>query len=208
MRPVLRCFTRPRNRRPRASHAAAAAAALALLAWLALPGCGDKSLVLKVDILSYMDPGQRQFSFGPIPVQAGGIATGEQSVVPDAAVNLFGNFGDVAFVRAVSIRFAVTSEAYTGSGSDTLRMYLSDPDTDPRTTPAVVSQPITFTPAKAETLVTEIDGDARVLGLFQGKQLRVAVTSSLRGPDSGAPLSGSIRIDGLDAVVIAGRKAT
>ena len=207
MQPCSRILPRPGGDRSR-TRACAAAVSLALLALLAVPGCGDKSLVLKVDVLSYMDASQTDFTFGPIPALPGGIATGEQNVVPATDVNLFGNFGEVAAVRAVSMRIAVVSESYSGAGSDTLRMYVSDPETDPRTTPAVLSQPIVFTPATAETVVTEFGGDARVLDLFAAKQLRLAITTSVRGPDSGQALSGHIHVIGLDAVVIAGRKGT
>jgi len=34
---------------------------------LALTGCGDHHLVLKVDVLSYLDPALRAVAFGPVP---------------------------------------------------------------------------------------------------------------------------------------------
>src|SRR5207249_8372825 len=109
-------------------------------------------------------------------------------------------------VRAVSMRVMMVSESYSGSGSDTMRVYVSDPGTDPRTTPPLLAQPVVFTPAAAETVITEINGDARVLDLFAAKQLRLAITTSVRGPDSGAALSGHTQIIGLDAVVVCGHK--
>jgi hypothetical protein len=179
---------------------------IAAIALLALPACGDRNLVVNVDVLSYMDPSQTEFAFGPVPALPGGFATGEQSVVPEANINLVGNFGNVAQIRTVSLRVVVATESYSGDGADTLRFYLSDPGSDPRTTPAVMTMPLALTAAVAETTATEISGDERVLGLFSSQQMKLAITTSLRGPDNGAALSGHVKITAIGATVIAGRK--
>jgi hypothetical protein len=49
-------------------------------------------------------------------------------------------------------------------------------------------------------------GDQRVLDLFAGKQMRLALTTALRGPSAGADLSGRVHVTRLDATVVAGRK--
>jgi hypothetical protein len=200
MNPVHhRCFERT-------ALPGAALAIAALLAVLAIAGCGKGNLVLKVDVLSYLAAGQTDFDFGPVPAAPGGIATGEQNVISDASINLVGNLSDVANVHSVSIRSVVAAESFTGGGSDTLRLYLSDPDTDPRTTPAVLEQALVLVPAGTDTVTTEIAGDARVIDLFTRKSMRVTITTSLRGPDSGADLTGHVHFIALDAVVIAGHK--
>ena len=186
----------------RASMVLAAAVAL-----LALPACGQRNVVLNVDVLSYLDASQTEFTFGPVPAFPGGISTGEQSVVPEADINLVGNLADITDIHTVSLRIAVASESYSGDGADTLRFYLSEPGTDPRTTPVVMMMPLTLTASVADTTVTEITGDERVLGLFSGQAMKLAVTASLRGPSNGDALSGRVTITGIDATVIAGRKA-
>ena len=57
--------------RPRLLMLAVSAVTLALLA-----GCGDRNLVIAIDVLSYLDPSLTQFAFGPLPAAPGGIATG------------------------------------------------------------------------------------------------------------------------------------
>ena len=42
-------------------------AALALGAVLVLAGCGDKNLILTVDILSFLSPAETSGHYGPIP---------------------------------------------------------------------------------------------------------------------------------------------
>lgn len=180
---------------------------VATLALLALPACGNRNLVVNVDVLSYMDPSETEFSFGPVPALPGGFATGEQSVVPEADINLVGNFGDIAQIHTVNLRVAVATESFSGDGADTLRFYLSDSGSNPRTTPAVMMMPLVLTAAVAETTVTEITGDERVLGLFSSQQMKLAITTSLRGPDNGNALSGRVKITAIGATVIAGRKS-
>ena len=179
---------------------------LASVALMALPGCGQRNIVLNVDVLSYMDASDTEFNFGPVPALPGGFATGEQSVVPEADINLVGNFADIADIHTVSLRIAIASESYSGDGADTLRFYLSEPGTDPRTTPVVMMVPLTLTASVADTTVTEITGDERVLGLFSSQAMKLAITTSLRGPSNGDALSGRVTITGIDATVIAGRK--
>jgi len=185
----------------------AAAAALAVLA-LPIAGCGQHNLVLKVDVASYLSPSEKQVAFGPIPAVPGGISTGEQDMVAGKSINMVGNFGDVASVNAVSLRVAIQTFASSGGGSDTLRLYLSDTNTDPRTTAPVLVEPVTFTQGVTDTVVATFDGDARVLDLFKQKQMQMTLTTSLQGPSSGSSLSGQLDITGIDAVLVAGRKGT
>ena len=48
--------------------------------------------------------------------------------------------------------------------------------------------------------------DPRVLALFKAKALRLSVTASLRGPTTGADLTGRFLFTAFDAVVISGFK--
>jgi hypothetical protein len=178
---------------------------LALLALAALAGCGDHALVLKVDILSYLDEAAATFPFGPIPAVPGGLATGEQTLVPDREVNLLEGLSDVADVQSVTFSVAAIVRDSTGSGEDTMRVYMSDAATAPRATPPVLVLPLVLVPGRTDTVAVATDGDARVRALFAQRRLRLEVTTSLRGPAGGADLNGSVRLDALDAVVVAKR---
>ena len=163
---------------------------------------------MNVDILSYMDAAREGVVFGPIPALPGGIVTGEQNLTPDVDVNLVDNLGNIAAVRSVSLRVDTVCENQTGSGVDTLRLYLSDADTDPRTTPPVLVQALVMQPGVTDTTRTDISGDPRVIDLFSKRRMRLAVTTSYRGPSSGESLNGRIALSKLDAVVVTGRKGT
>jgi hypothetical protein len=112
----------------------------------------------------------------------------------------------VTSVDEVSLGLAVVVQDSTGAGEDTLRLYMSDPDTDPRTTPPVLELPFVLTPGQTDTVSVDIGADRRVVDLFAGKELRVTLTNSLRGPDSGDALSGRVEVKRLAAVMIASRR--
>jgi hypothetical protein len=180
---------------------------LVVAAALVLAGCGDHNLVLRVDVLSYLDPGMRVAVFGPIPPAPGGIATGEQVLVDDEEINLLDGLSGVAEVQSVEITMAVIARDSTGSGVDTLRVYASDAETAPRSTSPVVERVLTLSPGVTDTVSVTVAGDQRVADLFVQRRMRLSVTSSGRGPESGDPLNGSVELSALEAVVIAGRKA-
>ena len=179
-------------------------AALALA--LVLAGCGDRNLVVDVDVLSFLDPSVVAFSFGPVPALPGGVYTGELAVVQDAEINLVERPSDLASVASVSLVFEALATDSTGSGADTLRIYMSDPGTDPLTTPAVLTLPASLVAGQQQTVHAEVEADQRLATVFNGNRVRLSMTNALRGPDSGAPLNGRVRISAIRAVVIANRK--
>ena len=108
------------------------------VAALALAGCGDHNLVLKVDVLSYLDSSLRTVDFGPVPAESPAHVSGEQALVDDAALQLLDGLDSAAEVRSVSIGLSAFTHDSTGSGSDTLRIYLSDENTHPLAWPPSV----------------------------------------------------------------------
>ena len=179
---------------------------LLLVAAAAVLGCGDRRLVLKVDVLSYLDPSLTQVAFGPVPASPGGFYSGEQEVVKDVEVNLVEGMRNVAEVQSVSLTVSTIAADSTGTGADTLRLYLSDPSVDPMTTPPAALIPISLTPGVTDTVVAELGTDSRVADLFAGKRVRLTLTHAMRGPDSGEDLNARLRVQAIDAVLIAGRR--
>lgn len=177
------------------------------VAALALSGCGDHNLVLKVDVLSYLDASLRAVTFGPVPVVPGGLVTGEQPLVDDETINLLDGLNSVAEVRSVSIGLSAFAHDSTGSGVDTLRIYASDENTAPLSTPPVVQLVVALGAGRDTTLEVAVPADPRVADLFVKRKMRLSVTTSLHGPESGDPLNGRIVLRTLEAIVIAGRKA-
>jgi len=176
-------------------------AALVLLA-----GCGDRDLILRVDIKSFLTPAQTQQSFGPIPAVSGGAATGEQTLVDDEHVNMLSGLGNAVVVKHVEVTLSTIASSTSGTGVDTMRVYVSDLNTDPMTTPPVFTQVLNFVSGTSDTVTSVLTNDTRVDSLFTQKTMRLSVTTSLRGPSSGSDLNGSVQIHAFDAVAVAGRK--
>ena len=179
---------------------------ISVAARAAAAGCGAGNLVLHVDVLSFLDPAATQASVGPLVAVPGGLYTGEQPMVDDKSISLLEGLSGAAEVRSVSIRVSTIAADSTGSGSDTLRLYLSDADPPPRSTPPVLTQAIDLRPGVTDTLELEFGAEPRVAALFTQRRMRMALTNSLRGPASGPDLNCTVRLRALDAVVIAGRK--
>jgi len=171
-----------------------------------LAGCGDRNLVLKVDVLSFASPASRAKDFGPIPAIPGGFATGEIPVVDDQHVSLLQGLSDAVNIKSVTLSFGALAIDFDGAGEDTVRIYMSGELTDPRTTVPVLTQAITLTPGQTDTLSAVLGDDPRVIQLFKDKLLRLSVTTALRGPSSGNDLSGRLQFTAIDGVVIAGSK--
>lgn len=178
-----------------------------LVALSALSGCGDRNLVLKVDVLSYLDTTVTHVAFGPVPVVPGGGVSGEQPVISNAEINLLDGTESLAKVRNVSLSMTAIGAATSGSGADTLRLYMSDPAFDPLTTAPVAVVPLTLNAGVPDTVTVDLATDTRVAELFAGKRIRLTMTTSLRGPGSGSALNGTLDVKALDAVLVAGRRA-
>jgi hypothetical protein len=174
---------------------------------LVLAGCGDRNVVLSVDILSFLSPNQTQTAFGPVPGVPGGAATGELPLVDDQQIQLFEGLGDASQVKAVTVTALVQCADSTGSGTDTLRVYLSSSSDPPRSQPPIIATVLPMVPGQIDTVTAVINGSQQLADLFTRKLVRLSITNSLRGPDVGETLNSRIRLIELRAVVVAGRKS-
>lgn len=179
---------------------------LLLAAALLVAGCGDHNLILKVDVLSFISPADRQQALGPIPAIPGGLVTGEVPVIDDQHVSLLQGVSDAAKLTSVTLTLGGLAVDSTGAGEDTVRIYMSDAQTVPTTTTPILTVPVVLTPGATDTLSAVLADDPRVLALFSSRQIRLSVTTSLRGPSSGSDLNGRFVMSELDAVVVAGYK--
>jgi hypothetical protein len=205
---------------PTSSPRAAWLAAALLVLAAGVSGCGDHTLSLFVDVLSFMTPAQTQTAIEPHvpPAPAPGLWISEDVAPPlvnDQSIRLFSGATNVVDVKSVTIRMAVEATDSSGAGADTLRLYMSGPNQTPRPGTPVAVVPLVFrAPAPGAVTVDSaavtIDQPALVAQLFTGSTVRVTVTNAVQGP-VGVPgvnpdLSGRLRIIQLDATVIAGKK--
>lgn len=181
------------------------------VAALALAGCGNHNLVLKVDVLSYLDAAQTTFNVETVP------AVGEVPIaipiIEDMSISLIEGLDDAAKVKSITLSMGMGVTVASGSGSGRFRMYLSDENTPPLTTTPVMNAPVEFSagsPGIVDATFPDADADAaeqlRVAELFTHKNLRLAVV--LDEVDITSTVTDmTVTITKFEAVVLAGRKA-
>jgi hypothetical protein len=176
---------------------------LLVAATVVMAGCGNRRLLLGVDALSFTAPEERVIAFGPVPVLPVPIRTGELPVFADLHVNMIDGTNNVIDVEDVTLTFSAEIADSTGGGLDTMRVYLSDATTDPRTTTPVMVVPVVLVDGQVTPIHAVVAGDPRVIALFTQQEMRVSVTTSLEGPASGAALNGRLTLTELRAAVVA-----
>jgi hypothetical protein len=167
---------------------------------LALAGCGKHNLVLKVDVLSYLDPAQRTFTVATVP------AVGVEGEIPvlDMPINLVEGLDEVAEVKSVTLALAGGVSVSAGAGSARLKLYLSEPGTTSST--PVMDVPLAFSAGSPAVIDATTDGGAEVARLFTQKSLQLRVV--LENVNITSTVSDmTVTIGKLDAIVISGRKA-
>lgn len=171
----------------------------ALAVAVALAGCGDKNLILRVDLLSFLDPAERTAHYGPVP---GGLADSVDAV--DARrLNLLPGLEDVTAVTDVQLEIGAVVANLTGAGTGRVAVYLSPEGTDPFTTDTTpLTASFAVNGAMADTIETITVGDPELAALFTAKQAQLGIRVALQsaGPQ---PLEGDVVITRLRAVVTA-----
>jgi hypothetical protein len=178
-------------------------ALLTLLAALAaLPGCGNRSLVLTVNLLSFLDPAQRTQDYGPVPPDVPRTDVD----VASQEVNLVQGVGDAVNVESASLKLGVRFENQTGSASGSLRVYIAPADSaDPYSVPPVADVPVTLMPNDTTHIDTEIDSSPELAAALTQSRAKIAVRISFDTTGSLAPLQGTETTEELVAIVITKR---
>lgn len=177
--------------------------ALATSLSLSITSCGPRQVIVGIDVASWIPAAQRSGSFGPMPAAPGGMTTGEVPVLDRLAVRALGGLDDVAVVHSVRFEVSATVVDSTGSGADTLRLYVGAPGQDPRQHPAVIEVPVALTPGETTIAEATRHADARVAALLLAGDCTLTLTQSARGPSSGEALNGRFRLDRIRAVLTA-----
>ena len=167
---------------------------------LALAGCGDKALILRVDLLSFLAPAERDAHYGPVP---GGISDSVE-VVSGRRLNLLPGLESVTRVTDVQLEVAAIVNNQTGSGTGRIAIYLSPAGTDPFTTDTTpIVGTFAVNGAMADTIETITVGDAELADLFTAKEAQLGIKVVLESGVGVVPLEGDIVLTRLHAIVTA-----
>lgn len=173
---------------------------LGLIAMLPLvaAGCGDRSLILTVDVLSFLDPADVSRSYGPIP---GGLS----SVTADVAseeVSLLPGVEDVTDIASASLQIGASFDNSTGTASAHLLIFITSADSaDVFSSTPIADVPVSVTPSAVTNVSTEISSDALAQAMVQDK-VKIGVRISFDTTASAVPVQGTETITKLLATVI------
>lgn len=161
-------------------------------------GCGDKSLILRIDLLSFLSPSEKTAHYGPIP---GGLS--DSVTVTSRAISLLPGIKDITSVSDVTIDAAGTFANTTGSGAGTVKIFVSAEGTDPFTTDTTpIVLPVTLAPATTDTVSVTVGGDAQLAALFLGDKAQLGIRVTLNSA-VGPALEGDFTLITLRAIVTA-----
>ena len=178
-------------------RSAVALAACALAAGL-IAGCGDKSLIVRVDLLSFLTPAEQEAHYGPIPA---GLSDSAE-VVQSRRLNLLPGLDDVTTVTDVQVEVGAILTNLTGTGSGRIAVHISPAGTDPfvvDTTPVIGTFAVDG--AMSDTVETVVVGDSDLEELFTSKEAQIGIRVVLNSEAGGDPLEGDLVLTTLRAVV-------
>jgi hypothetical protein len=179
-------------------------ATLLLLTGLALglPGCGDRNLILTVNLLSFVDASERSQPYGPIPP---GIALASSDLVTQD-VDLAKGLGDAVDVESASLKVGARFENQTGSATGHLLLYIAPGDSDSAfSVPPIADIPVTLAPNDTTEIATEIASSPALAAALTQSRAKIGVRISVDTTGSLAVLQGTETLEELLAVVVTKR---
>lgn len=149
------------------------AIALALLT-MGAAGCGDRSLILTVNILSFLDSSESSAAYS-VP---GGVPAATVDFA-DRSVNLLQGVDDATDVVSATVDIAATLDNQTGTATGMLLFYAVPSDTaSPFLSPPIASIPINLLPGTITNVSTRVTSDALAEALVSD-QARIGIRLSL-----------------------------
>lgn len=165
-------------------------------------GCGDRSLILTVDILSFLDPADVSQSYGPIP---GGLPSTTVDV-DSREVSLLPGVQDVTEISSAKLDIGATFDNATGTAAARLLVYITSADSaDVFSSAPIADIPVNLTPSNVTTVSTEITSDALAAALVQDK-VKIGLRIAFDTQASAVPVTGTETITLLRATVITKKK--
>lgn len=176
-------------------------AVILMLPFLAA-GCGDRSLILTVDVLSFLDPADVSEAYGPIPAGLSGVSVD----VASEEVSLLPGVEDVTEVSSAKLEIGASFDNTTGSATGQLQIFITSADSaDVYSTAPIADIPVSVTPGNVTNVSTEVTSDALAEALVQDK-VKIGVRITFDTSASLAPVQGTETITLLRATVITKKK--
>ena len=168
-----------------------------LLALPLLVGCGNRNLILTVDILSFVDPSMRSEAYGPIP---SGFPNDTIEVFSDS-LNLLQGVGDVTRVASASLDVAASFDNTSGAATGDFLIYFAAADSaDPFTTAPIADIPFQLLAGQITNVSTHVDASPALAEVLTHDRAKVGLRVIFNG--TAFPIQGTETLTKLTATVI------
>jgi hypothetical protein len=162
-----------------------------------LVGCGNRNLILTVDILSFMDPATRVVNYGPIP---SGFPNDTIEVFSDS-LNLLQGVGDVTRVASASLDIAASFDNTSGAATGDFLIYFAAADsTTPFTTTPIADVPFQLLSGQITNVNTHVDASPALAEVLTHDRAKVGVRVIFNG--TAFPIQGTETLTKLQATVV------
>jgi hypothetical protein len=176
---------------------------LLLAPMLLSAGCGDRSLILTVDVLSFLNPSDVSQAYtvpGGVPATTMDLAS--------QSVNLLPGVQDVTEIATATLHIEASFDNTAGTANGTLLLYIASADsTDPFTAAPIASIPVALTPGNITNISTDVTSAALAAALVQASAtIGVRVTFDSTPTPPLQVVDGTETITQLRATVITKKK--
>ncbi|HZI89005.1 MAG TPA: hypothetical protein VFD83_00975 [Candidatus Polarisedimenticolia bacterium] len=161
-----------------------------------LAGCGNRNLVLTVDILSFMDPASKVVNYSiPAPIPSDTVEVFADSL------NLLQGVGDVTNAVAASLDLAASFDNTSGAATGDLLIYIASANaSDPFTTTPFADVPFTLLPGQITNVSTHVEASPALAEALTHDRAMVGVRVVFNG--TSFPIQGTETLTQLQATVI------
>jgi hypothetical protein len=167
-------------------------------------GCGDKTLTLNVDILSFLDSTVVTQEYGDDPVIPPG-APDTRVISPPQRVNLSEGLGDITDVESVSLRISSEFVNETGIADVLFQVFMTDTLENPYDAAPYISELIHVEPGTIDTLHADVVGDETLGELFTGEAVQLGLMLRFDSSSSPTAVTGTATLTRFNATVVARR---
>ena len=162
-----------------------------------LVGCGNRNLILTVDILSFMDPSTRVVNYGPIP---SGFPSDTIEVFSDS-LNLLQGVGDVTRVASASLDIAASFDNTSGAATGDVLIYFAAADSaTPFTTTPIADVPFQLLAGQITNVSTHIDASPALAEVLTHDRALVGLRLIFNG--TSFPIQGTETLTKLTATLV------
>ncbi len=166
-----------------------------------LLGCSSGTLTVNVDLLSFLDEDESRLDYGEEPIIPG-YSPDVTVRTPIQVIPIAEEINDTGDMDRIYIHAGIGIDNRTGEATGDFRLFICGGDLDPFLSDAVLEETIVLVPDTSYTLDIVIEGDERLLQLFDREEIAVASELHLYpGGTLEENIVGSLVIEELTAVV-------